>query len=420
MKANPWLLPGVALLITGGWISSSKRSAAVLENEIDLLTERIHMAKTAGDEESKAGGAGKDSQKTKDGKIDWKDLSKKITEMRGGGGMGDMRTMMRLQRLLLEMSAEELGAQLDEIAKLDLDDMAKKQLQGMILGALAEKDPKMVIERFGGEAADENSAGRWSVQMALGKWAEKEPAAAAAWLDKQIAAGKFESKSLDGKNQERIRFEGVLVAQLLKTDPAAASARVAGLPEDQREDFFKQGFFFQVTPESESSYTKLVRDSMPADKVGGVLADTAGNLAQQGGYERVDGFIATAKATDEEKKAIVAQVMERKLGSHGESKINRDEIEKARAWGATQSPGVVDKATGEALANTLWRGGDFKTASELALQYNASSGNDEVLAAFLKSSQVRHTSVDQALPLIEKIKDPALREEIRALPQFKK
>lgn len=419
MKANPWILPGVALLITGGWIVSGKRSTAVLEQEIDLLTERIRLVKAAGNDASMAGASGKESGKTQDGKIDWKDLSNKITEMRGGG-MGDMRTMMRMQRLLLEMSAEELGAQLDEIAKLDLDDMARKQLQGMILGTLAEKDPKMVIERFGDEAADENSAGRWSVQMALGKWAEKEPAAAAAWLDRQIAAGKFESKSLDGKNQERIRFEGVLVAQLLKTDPAAASARVAGLPEDQREDFFQQGFFFQVTPESESSYTKLVRDSLPADKVGRTLANTAGYLALQAGYERVDGFIATTKATDEEKKTIVAQVMERKLSSHGESKISAEEMDKARAWGAAQSPGVVDKATGEALANTLWRGGDFKTASELALQYSESSGNDEVLATFLKSSQARQTPADQALPLIEKIKDPALREEIRALPQFKK
>jgi hypothetical protein len=419
MKANPWLLPGAALLITGGWIVSGKQSAATLEHEIDLLTQRIHMVKSAGDEESKAGGAGKDSSKAKDGKIDWKDISKKMAEMRGGGGMGDMRTMMRIQRLLLDMSAEDLAAQLDEIAKLDLDDMAKKQLQSMILGALAEKDPKMVIERFGDESADENSPGRWSVQMALGKWAEKEPAAAAAWLDKQIAAGKFDSKSLDGKNQERIRFEGVLVAQLLKTDPAAASARVAALPEDQREDFFNQGFFFQVTPANESSYTKLVRESVPADKVGGILANTAGNLAFQGSYERVDGFIATSKATDEEKKSIVKQVMQNKLSQHGDSKINVQELDKARAWAATQSPGVVDKATGEALANTLWRGGDFKTASELALQYNASSGNDEVLAAFLKSSQVQNSKADEAKPLIDQIKDPALREEIRALPQFK-
>ena len=133
----------------------------------------------------------------------------------------------------------------------------------------------------------------------------------------------------------------------------------------------------------------------------------------------MDGFIATAKATDEEKNAIVAQVMERKLSSHGGSKMNVEELDKARAWGATQSPGVVDKATGEALANTLWRGGDFKTASELALKYHADSVSDEVLATFLRSSQVQSRAANEAKALIDQIKDPALREEIRALPQFK-
>jgi hypothetical protein len=95
-------------------------------------------------------------------------------------------------------------------------------------------------------------------------------------------------------------------------------------------------------------------------------------------------------------------------------------LDKARAWGASQSPGVVDQATGEALAETLGRGKDFKTASELALKYHESSGNDEVLAAFLKSIEVQSTAADEAMPLIDKIKDPALREEIRGLPQYQK
>ena len=159
---------------------------------------------------------------------------------------------------------------------------------------------------------------------------------------------------------------------------------------------------------------------MAADKVGGILANTAGTLAMQGGYERVDGFIASAQATDEEKKSIVGEVMKNKLSRQGGSKINVEELDKARAWGASKSPGVVDKATGEALASTIWRGGDFNKASELALKYNESSGNDEVLAAFLKSSEVRSGSTDKARALIDKIKDPALREEIRNLPQYQK
>lgn len=419
MKANPWLLPGVALLVTGGWIAYGKQSAAALEREISVLTERIRQVRAAGDEEAKAGGTAELSRKQKDEKIDWKDIAGKMAEMRGGG-MGDMRTMIRLQRLLLDMSAQDLCAQLDVIAALDLDDNARKQLEGTILGILADKDPKMVLERFGGEVGDDASSGRWYLNMALTKWAEKEPAAATAWLDKAIADGKLDSKSLDGKSEHRIHLESAMVNALLKTDPAAASARVAALPEDQREDFFRQGFFFQVSAGTEAAYAKMVRENLPAGKVGGILANTAGNLAMHGGYERVDGFITSANASAEEKQAIVGEVLQNMMGRHGGAKINVEELDKARAWGTTQSPGTVDKATGEALAASLWRGADFKTASGMVLQYNTSSGNDEVLAAFLKSSQLRHRSADEAMPLIDQIKDPVLREEIRALPEFKK
>lgn len=420
MKLNPWIFPGLAVLITGGWIGSQKKSAATLEREITVISERIRQERTAGDAELKTREAEEKARKEKDKKIDWKDLAGKMDQMRNGGGMPDMRAMLRMQRLLMDLSGEELCAQLDEIATLDLEDAAKKQLQGMILGVLAEKDPKLALERFGDTLGDENSGMYWLLSSALRQWADKEPAAAIAWLDKKIAAGKFESKSLDGKNQSLNRFEGALVGALLKTDPAAATARVTALPESQREDFFQQGFYFQLGKESEAAYAKLVRDSMAADKVGGILAQTAGTLSFQGGFERVDGFIASAHATDEEKKAIVEQVMENKLSQHGDAKISVEELDKARAWGTGQSPGVVNKATGEALAGTIWRGGNFKEASELALQYNASSGNDEVLAAFLKSDPVRHRSADEAKALIAQIKDPALREEISALPQFKK
>jgi redox-regulated HSP33 family molecular chaperone len=96
------------------------------------------------------------------------------------------------------------------------------------------------------------------------------------------------------------------------------------------------------------------------------------------------------------------------------------DLDKVREWGKHQAPSVVDEATGSAIASSIWRGGNFKKASELALQYNESSPNDEVLAAFLKSDEVRHQSAGKAKALIDKIKDPALQAEIRDLPQYKK
>ena len=189
------------------------------------------------------------ARKEKDKKIDWKDLAGKIGQMRNGGGMPDMRAMMRMQRLLMDLSAEELAAQLDEIAGLDIEDAARKQLQGMILGVLAEKEPKLALERSGMQLGDENSGMYWQLSSALRKWADKEPAAAIAWLDKQIAAGKFESKSLDGKNQSLVRFEGALVGALLKTDPAAATARRDGVARSPARGFFPAGILLPAPAE---------------------------------------------------------------------------------------------------------------------------------------------------------------------------
>lgn len=327
--------------------------------------------------------------------------------------------MMRMQRLLMDLTAEELCGQLDEIAALDIEENVRKQLQGMIMGSLAEKDPKLALERFGKDLQDDDFGVSWQMSHALRKWADKEPAAAAAWLDKRIAEGGLESKSLDGKNPSLVRFESSLVGALLKTDPAAATARVMALNDAQREQFFQQGFFFQLEKGSEAAYAKLARDTMPADKIGGILANTAAQLSGQGDFERVDGFIASSRATDAEKEAIVQRVLNSRMTGYGGDKINTEELEKARAWGKGQSPAVVDKATGEALAERLWSGTNFEKASGLALQYSEAAGNDEALAAFLKSGAVRNGHSKDAASLIAKIKDPALREEIGNLPQYK-
>ena len=423
MKANPWILPGVAVLLTGAWIGLQRNTASELRREITVINERIHQARSIADAEARDGGGKKDKAKTD--KIDWKDLAGKMKDMRDGDGQ-DIRTMMRMQRLLMDLTAEELCTQLDEIAALDIEENVRKQLQGMIMGSLAEKDPKLALERFGKDLQDDEFGVSWQMSHALGKWADKEPAAAAAWLDKRIAEGGMESKSLDGRNSSLVRFESSLVGALLKTDPAAATARVKALNEAQREQFFQQGFFFQLGKESEGTYAKLARETMPADKISGILADTARNLVRQGGFERVDGFIASSAATDGEKQTIVERVLKNKITDSGDGKINTEEMDKARAWGKSQSPAVVDKATGEALANSLWQGADYNKASEIVLKYNDAGSNDEVLVTFLKNAGRRHSSTPeekenfeaQSKTLIDRIKDPVQREEIRA--QFAK
>ena len=409
------------MLVTGGWIGHQKQSAATLEQDINTLTERIRLVGTHGEERLKAHKVDEKPKPDQAKKIDWKDMASKLGQMQNGGAP-DMRTMLRMRRLLMDMTGDELAAQLDEIAKLDLDKAGRSHLESMILEVLAEKDPKQALERCTEKLASDNPASGYILAHAFGKWAEKDRAAAIAWLDQSIAAGKFDSKSLDGKSETRMRLEGQLVSLLLPSDPQGASARVAALPEDQREDFLRQAFSFgpnQLNPESEVAYAKLVRGNLPPDKAASIIANTASNLMFQGGYERLDGYISRTGATDDEKKAIVSQVMGNQLMRGASQEIDKDTLDKARTWAANQSPDTVDQATGQALAKTLWRGSSFDNASALALQYQESSGKDDVLVAFLRGAADQHHNTDQAKLLIDKIKDPALQQQIRDLPAFK-
>ena len=419
MKMNPWILPVLATLLTGVWIGSQKRSSARLEREITVISERIRLDRASGDEPVDSQSTMGKTQSPKNGRIDWKNMSAKMQGL-NHGAMPDMRTMMNLQKMLLDLSAEELCAHLDEIAGLELESGARRELETMLVDILAKKDPQMALERFGDRLGEEGSGLDWHLGSALHQWGEKDPTAAAAWLDRQIAAGKYDSKSLDGKNMMLARLEGSLLGALLKENPAAATTRVSTMSEERREELFQHGFAFQIGKKNGAAYAQLVRNTMPSEKVGGILAKASSLFSMNDGFTRVDEFIATSKATDEERKPIVEEVMKQKLSRIDSSQVTSEQIDEIRKWGAGQAPAAVDKATGRGLAESLWRGGDFDKASALVLKYHETGSSDDVLSAFLESGSVLQGHAGEAKTLIDRIRDPALRERIRNLPQFAK
>jgi hypothetical protein len=419
MKPNPWILPVLATLVTGVWIGFQKRSSARLEREITIISERIRLDRASTDEVGESHMSHGKTLSVKDGKIDWKGMSAKMQGM-NHGAMPDMRAMMNLQKMLLDLSAEELCAHLDEIAGLDLEPDAQRELETMLVDILAKKDPQMALMRFGDRLGEEGSGLDWHLGSALHQWGEKDPTAAAAWLDRQIAAGKYESKSLDGKNMMLDRLEGSLLGALLKESPAAATARVEAMSGERREELFQHGFAFQIGKKNGAAYAQLVRDIMPSEKVGGILAKAATLFSMSEGFTRVDEFITTSKATDEERKPIVEEVMKQKISRIDPSMVTSDQIDEIRKWGTGQSPAAVDKATGKGLADSLWRGGDFENASSLVLKYHESASGDDVLSAFLQNGSVLQGHADEAKAMIDRIRDPALREEIRNLIQYSK
>ena len=96
------------------------------------------------------------------------------------GEMPDMRSMLTIQRKIMAMSGAEINAALEEIAALDLDKQSRAQLEQMLIGLLAQKEPQLVLERYFDKLDDPNSGMSWQLAHSFHQWLGKDPAAAAA------------------------------------------------------------------------------------------------------------------------------------------------------------------------------------------------------------------------------------------------
>jgi hypothetical protein len=415
LKATLLIPPAIALAIAVVWLGSQHRSISTLERQSFVLRQAIakHSSGSAIDSPQARTTAGAKTAKDKQ-PIDWKQVAARVTDRNRSGNMGDMREMIRFQQRLLEMSKEELVAALDEIATLDLPDETRNLLEQMILGPIAEKDPEFALTRFIDRVQEQNMGFSWQLSDALRRWSEKDPSAAVAWFDKQIAAGKFDSKSLDGKSQARIQFEGGLIRVLLGSDPDAAGRRLAALPEDQRGEVLSRYSFEPVKEEDQAAFAKLVRDQMSEKSRAAPLAKQASLLVSKDGYSEVTAYLDRIQATPVERAACVEEAALTKIQrfTH-EKKITREDLDAMREWVGTQAPETTGRVTGEALSRALdsRHKMEFAEAAELAVQYHEAAGNDDVLYSFLEGWPARQNK-EEARVLAARISDVNRREEV--------
>lgn len=279
---------------------------------------------------------------------------------------------------------------------------------------LSGMDPELALATFANRLNGDDPGMVRRLAKAFGRWAAEDPAAAAAWLDRQIADGLFESKSLDGRSLARMEFEAALLGILLSTDEAAAAARLAELPEDQRREVMERIPVSELSPAGQSAYAALIRNLIPPDERPGSFSHVASELAADGGFSGVGAFLDRIAATPAERAVSAREAANTRLKKIAAARaVTRDDVETMREWVKRQAPGTVDRVTGEALAEAAQGSGkfSFEEASRLALEYHAGSGNDDVLAAFLESFAA-HSNLTRALTLAREISDPKRRDEI--------
>jgi hypothetical protein len=415
LKPALFIPPVVALAIAGIWLGTQRQSISTLERQSEVLRQAIAARSSGSAVDSSQARTALTAKAARDkGAIDWKQVAGQFAETRRAGGMGDMRAMLRFQQRLQAMGKEELVAALDEIAALDLPAETRRMLEEMILGPLVEKDPELALTKFIDRIQDNDGALSWQLSHAMQQWAKKDPAAAIAWFDQRIAAGKFDSKSLDGRSQSRILFEANLIHVLLGSDPAAAGRRLAAMPEDQRDDALSRFSIQQLKDEDQLAFATLVRDQVSKEDQARTLAQQASRLVGKNEFAKVGEFLDRIQASPAERGACAQHAAESAIRtiSH-QSKVTREDLDTMREWVSAQAPEATGRITGSALANALQgsRKLEFSEAADLAVSYHEAAGNDDVLSSFLESWSARQNK-EQARVLASKISDAKRREEI--------
>ena len=411
MKPRYLIAPAAAMLAAVGWLGTERRSVAKLEEQITVLREHIAAARDA---EAAAGDAKETSSAAaakKTAGIDWKEVAGQIGKVDHNGGMPDMRAMIRLQQQLMSMDTGQLAAALDEIAALDLDSGQRMMLEQMLLGVISQNDPELALTRFLGRAGDDFGAVNWQLTNALRLWAGKDPAAATAWFDKEIAKGSFESKSLDGTDGPRPHFESALIGVLLGSDPEAASRRLSALSDGERRDALSS---IHVDEDQQPALADLIRSAIPEKEQAELIANQLPRFARDGDYAKMTAYLERIAASPSERAACVDEAADSRFAMRaGKGGISREALDGFRAWADAASEGSADRATGKALASAtaMRETTPFSDLAALAREYHAESGSDDILIPLAEHWRAR-SHKEEARELAGLISDEKRREEI--------
>lgn len=417
LKIKYLIPPVVALILVGAWNGMLMRSISVLKEErVDLRKKIAAVSQTAGAGADFATAQRSSKAAGKNGKapMDWEAVAGQMAGMANGDGLMEIRSMMELQQRLDGMSQDEMLAAMDEIAGLDISAEVRELLESMMIVPLIEADPEVVLRRFADRIRDESDGIAWQLSSAIQTWAKKDLTAATAWFEEQISAGTFDSKTLDGRSEMRLQFEGALMESLIGSDPEAAALRLAALPEDQRREVLQQIAFDELPEEARKAYTGLVRGLVPESEREGTFAHLATELVGDGGFESVGKFLDGVNAIPAERAAAAGDAANTRMEELGrKGQVTAEEVDAMRGWLDRQAPGKTDSITGKALAEAAQERGKFKyeDAAALALKYHQSSGNDDLLVGFLEGFYAR-SNLEQALKLAEQIKDENRRAVI--------
>ena len=421
MQTKSWVLPLIVLGLAGIWFMNQRQAISAVKNTNAKLQKNIAVARAANSGAAPVPIPAKSTNRVRaeapDGiqqanePLDWKKIAAQCEAMQENY---DAEGMARLEKRFEQMSVAELSAALENVATLGLSASSHRLLMDSLLMPLVAKDPEAALTGYMDFLGDNTFGMGGQLADVTKKWAEKDPARAAAWFAEQVAAGRFESKSIDGKNDIREKIEGALFGILLGSDPAAAARSLGILDEEQRVQILEKYSTEAIKVEHHLAFVGVLRSQLSAQAQAKLLGKQGYEMARSSDYAQLTDFLQRISATPAERAAFASEAAMGKITSISfGQKVTRADIDAVRDWTRAQAPGASDAITGKAISDAIWNGGKitFTEASELALQYHKASGNDDTLSAFL-SSRSASLNREAARGLAAQISDPARRAEI--------
>ena len=435
MKPIHYAPPLIALMIGAAWLASLRASNRELEQSNLSLQRKIVEASNSSGVKSDRARAGTKGAKAKREKKpsnedikpsdDWVNTSRDWSELvmfnnNEGARFNLTAACRRLEKLASEMSGDQLVRAYTEMAALPVEAEFRNYLESMMLDELKGKNPEFAFSQYLAKCQNESID---PVRMGdFRKWLARDPAAATAWYESQVAGEVFD-KTLDGKSPTMIPFESAFIMSLLASDPAAAEQRLNNLPPDLRASVGT--YVWDVPKENSKDFVDMLRRSMPMEQYMAILKDNSltdnFRFDSKSDPKDIQKNMERLGFSPEERSTLMAQQFAeaakyRAMRDTGNDP-SREKFDDLRARIQAIDPSSADQATGVALQSYLESSkttGAQDFVEKIATDYHDSGAGDELLIPLIEGSANGSISYpkDRARVLATKISDDRLREEM--------
>jgi len=422
MKAHHLIAPSLALAASAYWLLSQNNSIRKISEKTKTIRERVLIADQAITETpfsfaSSNQKEAKDEFTLPDGSINWEAIAETMANMQNPNGMpSDIKRMLKLQSLMMELTSDELIEGLEKITTFNLKPEALAMLKHGLLDQLAEKDSLAALETLGDLNASLNDTLYWSYIDIIGKVAKEHPAKAIAWLDQKIAEGTIQSTALNAYQDSRLRFEGALINALISSDITAAKKRLESFDHNQRSHILLNGNGFHPFKKSEAGkHLELIREMLPPEKASETITQ-AFSSQYHNSLDKISQSIEGLSFTEKERTQIITQM----VTNYARNTNDDTRFQKIYEWSQTESPGQEAALVSSALNNNqnLWN--NPQASFQKALTVSENLNDPEIITQFV-SNLSQQGNPNFIKDQLTKFKDPDLAEKYRtlveALPQ---